>query len=81
MFITFAQVSKKKRRWAVELVGFPWLTLEVRDRTEKVLFGHNENCRLLIERSHGLWFTMIVEFKNDADEAAFMLWASNGVEV
>lgn len=84
MRIEFEQTSKKKRRWLVTHTpqsNFPWFTPEIYHKIEYTLFEHNENCRILKERHAGIYYVLHVEFKNDADEAAFILWASGGIEI
>ena len=83
MIIEFEQTSKKKRRWLIthKQSGFPWLSKEIYHQIEHILFEYNENCRIIKERRSGIWYYLHVEFKNDADEAAFIIWASGGVEV
>jgi len=84
MKITFEQTSKKKRRWRGihALSSLSWFSKESCDALETTLFTHNPKCRVLKEAIiFPTAYQMIVEFKNDSDEAAFMLWASGGIEI
>lgn len=82
MLIEFEQTSKKKRRWLLthKQSGFPWLINDMYFQLENKLFEHNEHCRIIKEKT-GPWYVMHVEFKNDSDEAAFILWASGGIQI
>jgi len=82
MFIEFEQTSKKKRRWLIihRPSGFPWMGADICSKIENKLFENNERCRIIKEKGAS-WYTMHIEFKNDADEAVFILWASNGIQI
>ena len=82
MLLRIERTSLKKRRWRFYCAAseLPWLSEETCNNLEKIIFKHNERARILKEKL-AVIFIMHVEFKNDADEAAFMLWASDGIVV
>ena len=80
--LAFEQTSKKKRRWQVRSIyGYRTWDTDACAKIENVLFAAFNKCRILkeciVHAYPSPWYELYVEFKNDADEAAFIMCVSS----
>jgi len=79
--VTFKKVSKKKRRWQASTIPDPYIYAPDVPKIESLIFKKFYGCTITKGSPCAMWYNIIIQLKNDAQEAEFIMWAFGGVEI